>query len=191
MREHDELAELRRTVRELKDHEEIRQCLYRYSRGADRANVKMMQSAYYPDAIDEHGAFTGEGHKLCEWAIKHHTNAQIRTQHQISNVLIELDGDSAYVESYFTYCGMNREGPDLSIIGGRYVDHFERRDGKWAIARRLTIYDWWGTPAIPDGYGDQLNAMNAGIVNSRDHTDSSYGRPLHIKPERITNKGMW
>jgi hypothetical protein len=28
------------------------------------------------------------------------------------------------------------------VLGGRYVDRFERRDGEWRIAARITVHDW-------------------------------------------------
>ena len=29
-----------------------------------------------------------------------------------------------------------------SVVGGRYLDRFERRDGQWKIAHRLYVMDW-------------------------------------------------
>lgn len=42
----DELETLRREVCELRDHEEIRQLLYRYARGVDRADLGLLKSVY-------------------------------------------------------------------------------------------------------------------------------------------------
>jgi hypothetical protein len=47
---------------------------------------------------------------------------------------------------------------DLSIaedlfIAGRYIDHFEKRNGQWKIAKRYGIHDWveW-SPASDRGF---------------------------------------
>lgn len=41
------------------DREAIRECLYRYCRGIDRADEAALRSAYWEDATDCHGAWNG------------------------------------------------------------------------------------------------------------------------------------
>jgi hypothetical protein len=66
------------------------------------------------------------------------------TQHRISNILIELDGDKATAESYvWTYHvaeenGVEKEG----ILGGRHHFLLEKRNGEWQIKHRSTVFDW-------------------------------------------------
>jgi len=48
--------ELLAFVREMKDRQEIMDCLHRYTRGVDRFDRELMLSSYPPDARDEHGA---------------------------------------------------------------------------------------------------------------------------------------
>lgn len=43
---------------ELADGEAIKDCIYRYCRGIDRINRDLLLSAYWPDAIHEHGNFS-------------------------------------------------------------------------------------------------------------------------------------
>jgi hypothetical protein len=65
--------------------------------------------------------------------------------HFISNVLIDLHGDEADVESYhIAVVGRqtDEEGPTQSTIGGRYLDRFALRGGRWAIAERAVVFDW-------------------------------------------------
>jgi hypothetical protein len=45
---------------------------------------------------------------------------------------------------------MNRHGTPLSMGGGRYLDRFEKRDGRWAIAARVCVRDWAPLAAPPD-----------------------------------------
>ncbi len=75
--------------------------------------------------------------------------------HYVTNVLIDLDGDTADVESY-CLCYL-RQAP--AVAGGpqsratvkcRYVDRFERRDGQWRIADRIVVFDESVTDEIVD-----------------------------------------
>ncbi|HET8747943.1 MAG TPA: nuclear transport factor 2 family protein, partial [Ramlibacter sp.] len=63
--------------------------------------------------------------------------------HQISNILIELQGNCAWVESSFLALQSNAATPAReTFLCGRYLDRFERRDGEWRIAERTVVYDW-------------------------------------------------
>jgi hypothetical protein len=65
--------------------------------------------------------------------------------HFISNILIDVHGDEADVESYhIAVVGRqtDEEGPTQSTIGGRYLDRFALRGGRWAITERAVVFDW-------------------------------------------------
>jgi 3-phenylpropionate/cinnamic acid dioxygenase small subunit len=62
-----------------------------------------------------------------------------RTRHVNTNVLIELQGDSATSRCYFTVLQQTPTLPLQPIATGRYVDSFECVDGRWRFAsRRMT-----------------------------------------------------
>ena len=46
-------------ITELLDREAIRDCIYRYCRGVDRADEASLRGAYWPDATDQHGPYSG------------------------------------------------------------------------------------------------------------------------------------
>ena len=126
----------------LYDKESIRDCLYRYCRGIDRADEDALRSAYWPDARDCHGAYQGSANGFIEQAL-----ARLRTGgrgvHQITNVLIELHGTIAAVESSFLALQVNRATPrQETFLCGRYLDRFEKRGSEWRIADRTVVYDW-------------------------------------------------
>lgn len=130
---------------ELADREAIKDCLYRYARGIDRCDEAMLRSAYWEDAVDEHMTFKGTREELIAWTMPI-LRAMDQSQHLIGNVLIEMDGDRARVESYFY--GFHRirgaDGKPRDTIGsGRYLDVFERRGDEWRIARRMVVTDWF------------------------------------------------
>lgn len=61
-------ADIESLVRELKDRQDIRDCLVRYCRGVDRFDREMVRSAYHPDAMDDHGDFVGGVENFIDWA---------------------------------------------------------------------------------------------------------------------------
>ncbi|EHH14009.1 nuclear transport factor 2 family protein [Mesorhizobium amorphae] len=132
-------------ITELLDREAIRDCLYRYCRGIDRADEAALRSAYWPDAHDNHGAYCGSAEGFIQFALGVFKTGP-RNIHQITNILIEFIGSAeAAVESYFT--GLQR-APDESgevrqtLLCGRYCDLFQKREGEWRIAERTVVYDW-------------------------------------------------
>jgi hypothetical protein len=62
----------------------------------------------------------------------------------VGNILIELRGDEANVESYEIARHLTSMGDDIKdlIIASRYIDKFVRRDGTWRIVRRDKVIDW-------------------------------------------------
>lgn len=130
---------------ELPDREAIRECLYRYARGVDRLDEEMIRSAYWPDAIDDHLNFVGTVDQFVDMAFPLMRRMD-QAIHMIGNILIDMRGDEADVESYFW--GIQRitgEGGTKQdvIAAGRYLDRFARRQDEWRIARRMVMTDWF------------------------------------------------
>jgi SnoaL-like domain len=169
--------ELVATVRELKDRQEIQAVLVRYCRSIDRLDRELLRSCYHPDAVDDHGIFKGDRDTFIDWVLPLHEGYQTVTQHQITNVTIDLDGDLAHSECYYTYAGMNRSGTPLTVCGGRYIDRLERRDGRWAIADRMSLLEWQGTPG-EIFVGREKVDDDTDHQSRRDFDDPSYRRPL-------------
>lgn len=130
-------------VRELLDKEEIRQVMYAYARGTDRCQPDLIRDAYHSDAWDDHGNFAGGREHVVETIVGRGATAPV-SMHHLGNVLIELQGDGANVETYFMACQvLEREGRTYTRIrAGRYLDRFERREGRWRVARRRVVDDW-------------------------------------------------
>ena len=66
------------------------------------------------------------------------------TKHVISNVSVELDGDTAGARSYFTVLQARPDLPLQTIIAGRYHDRFERAGGSWRFTDREILPDLIG-----------------------------------------------
>jgi hypothetical protein len=144
---------LEEKVQDLADREMIRDCLYRYCRGIDRADETALRSAYWPDATDHHGAYQGGAEGFIAWALETLPTIE-RGVHQIHNVLIEFREGGAAVETYFTALQRQRDPDGLMQqwhMAGRYVDWFEKRQGAWRVARRVVVFDWVEPMALPQG----------------------------------------
>ncbi|MEO3385023.1 nuclear transport factor 2 family protein [Mesorhizobium sp. CAU 1741] len=132
-------------LEQLLDREAIRDCIYRYCRGIDRADEEALRSAYWPDAHDSHGAYNGPAEGFIARVLEVFKK-EPRNVHQVSNILIEfLEPGVAAVESYFLALqrGPDREGVTRQVLlSGRYCDRFEKRDGEWRVAHRTVVYDW-------------------------------------------------
>lgn len=164
-------------IKEQKDRQEIHDCLIRYARGIDRHDRELMASAYHPDAYDKHGIAEGSPVEFCDWAITMHSGIQTCHHHVIHNHSVEIDGDVAHAETYFSFWGENREGPPM-LAFGRYIDRFEKRGGKWAIAYRVCITEKTGY-FIQSNTSPELEAASKSTGPSTwDKRDLSYARPL-------------
>jgi ketosteroid isomerase-like protein len=160
-----------------KDRQEIWQCLLRYTRGVDRHDRALMLSAYHPDAFDDHGVAEGIAGEFVDWALRWHAEYQTRHQHVITNHTVEIEGDTAHAETYYMFWGENREGP-ATVAFGRYVDRFEKRDGRWAIAHRVCVNELAANLEKASMSKEWLEKLYSTGPNRRDATDVSYLRPL-------------
>ena len=130
----------------------IRQVLALYCRGIDRCDESVLRNqVYWPDATDDHGTFKGSLDEFIEWCMPQ-LRALAATHHHTSNPAIELRGDRALSECYWTgYHRMNPEsGGEDYLVGGRYIDQFECRGAEWRIAKRQVVFDWYATTKNQD-----------------------------------------
>ena len=64
--------------------------------------------------------------------------------HNVTNINLAIDGDYAEGEIYvlaFHKIRTDTEPMDL-LIGGRYFDRYEKRDGVWKYSARAVVADW-------------------------------------------------
>lgn len=131
-------------LKALLDREQIRACLARLARGEDRRDAELISASYWRDSITDYGVFRGSFDEYLAWVVPGSPAIPV-TQHQLGQSFIELDGDSALVETHVTSyhrVDMGSEERD-TVIGGRYLDRMEKRDGEWRIAQRTMLYDWF------------------------------------------------
>jgi ketosteroid isomerase-like protein len=129
-------------LRRLLDESDIRAVLARYARAVDRNDMELLRTCYHPDATDAHGHVNGSLDEFIAYSERYIEQMDSMT-HFYGQSTIELDGDSAWVESY-CLCFIRMPGDDGRPMDRfaniRYVDLFERRDGAWRIARRKLVH---------------------------------------------------
>ncbi len=122
----------------------IGQILGRYCQAIDRCDIDRLKSVYWPDAHDDHGVFTGNAMDFADFVIPALKQLN-RTMHLIANSVIDFDdADNARGETYVVaYHDVPGElGATDAVAGGRYLDHFQRRNGEWRIQHRVYVIDW-------------------------------------------------
>jgi hypothetical protein len=143
------MSDMETQLRALLDKEAIRELVQIYCRAADRHDHALMRSLYHEDAYDDHGSFfKGSAMEFIDMlpeiqkpmAILHHNV----TTH---NIMLDADNpDYAEGETYliaFHKVKADEETPGFDVlVGGRYFDKYERRDGVWKFLSRSIDADW-------------------------------------------------
>lgn len=151
-----DLAALAATVRELKDRQDILDCITREARGRDRHDVELTLGCYWPDGYDEHGATITAAPDYPARANWGHARFFSATSHNITNHTCEIAGDSATCETYVVGGLLSADGQTCRIAPGRYIDRLERRGEEWRILQRRCTVDmvvegdasWLHSPAV-------------------------------------------
>lgn len=133
------------TLQRLADTQEIRDLVMQYCRAVDRRDLEKLKDLYHSDAIDDHGAFSaGPVQKFLD-LLPTILDGMIAVSHQILNHYIKVEGDYAEGEVYMIAYHLTKDenGKDLEVIvGGRYLDLYEKRDGVWKFKYRKIVSDW-------------------------------------------------
>lgn len=144
-------------VEELLAKQAITEVLYRYCRALDRMDHQLALTCWHEGATVDYGdSFTGTAAGFLDWVWPVHRDVFDAHSHQITNILVQLDGDLAGSESYVTVTLRTAAavGQQVDVVGrGRYLDQWSRRAGLWAIDRRTFITDVRSSyvPAPSDG----------------------------------------
>jgi len=166
----DDVTPIDDQLRHLLDKEAIREVILLYCRGVDRADVSLLSSAYHPDASDDHGGTTFIGEGIAPGILQLVGETRV-CQHQITNYLIDLQGDNAGCETYFSaWQTIERDGQERLLHAvGRYVDRMENRNGEWRIADRVVIVELAHVLPL-----DSEIAPSRRSLGRRDDSDPSY-----------------
>jgi len=126
------------TEQDLIDRYGILNALAVHSRGVDRADARLLASAYHDDATVDYGFYEGPAAPFVA-ILADAQKAAGPTMHRTANVATRICGSHAVSESYVIAYA---EEPDVQrLILGRYLDRLERRSGEWRIAHRTYVLD--------------------------------------------------
>lgn len=149
-------------IQQLLDKQAIAEVLYRRARAGDRGDADLAHACYHPGATERHGTFDGEAAHFIDVVsfTRPKPGSPIRGMHHVvTNILCDFDDEAhAFVESYHVaWCQMT-DSTDAAI-GGRYLDRFEKRDGRWAIVHRDVIFDWSRVEPETEKFWDKHPAL--------------------------------
>ena len=162
----------------------ITDVIHRYCRGMDRMDRELTLSCWHPGGTDDHAPlYCGSAEGFIRWLWPVHA-AMVSTRHVVSNILIELDGDTAASETYWTVT-LRTKGPKglVDIVGGgRYLDRLECIGGRWAFRHRQSVHDWDRVDLVGSTMSDAKavpllvpNNSEAPVsMSARDRSDPSY-----------------
>ena len=144
-------------LQSLSDKIEIRELLYRYSRGVDTPDWDLYASVFTADAMLDYTSVNGpcaQRDEVVNWISKSLADVPM-LQHFITNIEIDLDGDEATVRGMFynpirppgsddlIYCGGNYHHRVVRTAEGWKSKHL-REETKWFVSKVEGDFD------IPD-----------------------------------------
>lgn len=152
----------------LLDERAIERQLHNYCRAMDRCDLALCTAVFHPDTQVDYGAmYQGPAEGFVAFTIRSHASARNHL-HRISNISVEVDGDRAgsetYVDARFRF---EANGQLVALYTrGRYVDRWEKRNGRWAISHRSYVHEMDGQSEA----GEERYAF----TGRRDPSDLSY-----------------
>lgn len=173
-------------LRALLDKQAITELVHAYCAASDRRDLGALRELYHDDAVDDHGAFfKGPAMDFID-ALPQIQAPMRRLHHNVTTVNIALDGDYAEGEIYvLAFHQVETDGEPLDLlIGGRYLDRYERRGGRWKFSERAVLADW-ATVTQPSAVRLDHPLIEGSHIGRADAADPGYGffRLLRRAPE--------
>jgi uncharacterized protein (TIGR02246 family) len=120
----------------MSDKDDIRELLARYCFALDADRFEDMAALFTPDGVWETAFGTGTGRTgIVAQARSIATGPRPRRTHLTTNIVIDLDGDTATAQSNWVVIANSPNGPTIGS-GGGYSDRLEKVDGRWFFKHR-------------------------------------------------------
>ena len=132
------------TVDDLIAKDEILGVLHRYCHSCDRSDAEQLATCFHPDSITDHAGLQINSLEWIPLALAWLAD-RVAVTHMITNPMIQVVGDRAISDCHFV--AYNRspkasaDGWEETLVKGRYLDRFERRNRVWKIAHRIGVHD--------------------------------------------------
>ncbi|HQR03059.1 MAG: nuclear transport factor 2 family protein [Proteobacteria bacterium] len=132
-------------IQSLLDKQAVHELIHAYCRAMDRRDYASVRRLYHEDAIDDHGGFfKGLAMEFVDRLPAIQAPMEI-LHHNVTTVNLSLGSDSGEGEVYvLAYHRIAKEGGGSMdfLVGGRYLDKYEKRDGCWKFSHRVILADW-------------------------------------------------
>jgi hypothetical protein len=131
-------------ITELIDHAEIERRVFALGRCLDERDFDGLRELFTADAGVETPGGTASGHDaLVAQARRRHTAAD-GIQHVITNLLVDLDGDTAQVRANLlvAFAATGPQDPAPFLLGEVYRFSFARTPAGWRITRLGSAPTW-------------------------------------------------
>ncbi len=190
-------ADFLRQLQEMLDKQAIAEVMMTYCRALDRLNEDLLRTVFHPDSKHHHGfkgpSSTTDGTPDFVGYALGVLRAYHATHHHLGNIFVEIDGDVAFTEAYFTaFHRMRAAGDPLAadgafdtemdyFVAGRYLDRMEKRGGVWKITHRTGLTDWVRTEAPSSR---DMASMPADMLGRHGTDDLVFHRAERYQPSR-------
>jgi uncharacterized protein (TIGR02246 family) len=120
----------------MSDKDEIRELLARYCFALDADRFEEMAALFTPDGVWQTAFGTGTGRAgIVAQARSIATGPRPRRVHLTTNIVIDLDGDTATARSNWALVQNTPDGPAIGSAGA-YSDRLTKLDGRWLFKHR-------------------------------------------------------
>lgn len=162
-------------LQRLLDKQEILELSHRYCRAADRRDYAELAKLYHEDAIEDHGSFFNG---LAKDFLKQMPAIQESMQilhHNITTTNIFFDDNNPNIAKGEIYVlAFHQVKTDSGLIdllvGGRYLDKYEKRANQWRFSFRTIVADWANLhdPSIVDMQNPMVSGSYQGSPTGDD-----------------------
>ncbi|HVL01587.1 MAG TPA: nuclear transport factor 2 family protein [Dongiaceae bacterium] len=167
-------------LQDLLDKQAIHELIHTYCNAADRHDHVKMRDLYHEDATDDHGGFfKGLAMDFIDrlpeiqapMLILHHNITTVNIKLDVPATVRKAEGE-VYVLAFHQV--KTDTGQFDLLIGGRYFDKYEKRDGVWKFSHRAVLADWVNVhnPSIVDLAHPVIQGSHLGRPGQE---DPSYG----------------
>nr|CTQ96803.1 Bile acid 7-alpha dehydratase BaiE (EC 4.2.1.106) [Kibdelosporangium sp. MJ126-NF4] len=118
----------------------------------DLSQWDQLRGLFHADARMEIAWFEGPAGDFVD-ASERMGHSDLRSKHLIANPVVTFHGDKAVVETNAVLIGENIQLNLGFNVHNRFIDRVEKRDGRWGIVHRCSVYDH-GTFTFPLGLID-------------------------------------
>ena len=172
-------------VQVLVDRDAIYDIMMRYAHGVDQREMEIVRACFAPDLVTV--GWGGGADSLDRDALIRFISGVghfRETMHMMGNQLIEVDGDSASMDTFAQLTHRLDDDSDKLLVSSRYVEKLTRRDGEWAITQR------GGEPAWGPNGVTELDSDDPAVrwLLDRAEIRDAVVRDTVVSDTRVTNR---